>query len=159
MALIKCPECKKKISDQCGVCPHCGFPVGNINKNENVVGKAAKETNTVPENKKPIYKKILGYVLYPILMFISFLSDSVFGVILGSLLAIAAVFAILIGIIYVFGLIFESSPVLAICIMLVGTNIVSFCASFIWKNRKPWYFPLTLFLTICFSLMLSAAFL
>ena len=27
MALIKCPECKKKISDQCGKCPNCGYPI------------------------------------------------------------------------------------------------------------------------------------
>ena len=25
MALIKCPECKKKISDTCKTCPHCGY--------------------------------------------------------------------------------------------------------------------------------------
>lgn len=27
MALIKCPECKKKVSDQCGCCPNCGYPI------------------------------------------------------------------------------------------------------------------------------------
>ena len=27
MALIKCPECKKKISDQCENCPNCGYPI------------------------------------------------------------------------------------------------------------------------------------
>jgi len=26
MALIRCPECKKKVSDQCEVCPKCGYP-------------------------------------------------------------------------------------------------------------------------------------
>jgi hypothetical protein len=25
MALIDCPECKKQISDQAPVCPHCGY--------------------------------------------------------------------------------------------------------------------------------------
>ena len=25
MALIRCPECKKKISDTCKTCPHCGY--------------------------------------------------------------------------------------------------------------------------------------
>lgn len=28
MALIKCPECTGKASDQAGSCPHCGYPVG-----------------------------------------------------------------------------------------------------------------------------------
>lgn len=27
MSLIKCPECKKEISDQAITCPHCGFPI------------------------------------------------------------------------------------------------------------------------------------
>ena len=27
MALIKCPECGKKISDACDSCPHCGYPM------------------------------------------------------------------------------------------------------------------------------------
>jgi DNA-directed RNA polymerase subunit RPC12/RpoP len=27
MALIKCPECGKEISDKAGKCPHCGYPI------------------------------------------------------------------------------------------------------------------------------------
>lgn len=27
MALIKCPECKKKISDEAYACIHCGYPL------------------------------------------------------------------------------------------------------------------------------------
>ena len=27
MALIKCPECGKEISDRCISCPNCGFPL------------------------------------------------------------------------------------------------------------------------------------
>ncbi len=27
MALIKCPECGKEISDQASKCPSCGYPV------------------------------------------------------------------------------------------------------------------------------------
>ena len=30
MALIKCPECGKEISDQAANCPNCGFPVNNV---------------------------------------------------------------------------------------------------------------------------------
>ena len=33
MALIKCPECKKKISDQCDECPRCGYPVKHDSQN------------------------------------------------------------------------------------------------------------------------------
>ena len=31
MALIKCGECKKEISDKAEVCPNCGCPVGEKN--------------------------------------------------------------------------------------------------------------------------------
>lgn len=29
MAMIKCPECGKEISDQAASCPNCGTPIGN----------------------------------------------------------------------------------------------------------------------------------
>lgn len=29
MALIKCPECGKQISDRAASCPNCGCPIGN----------------------------------------------------------------------------------------------------------------------------------
>ena len=34
MALIKCPECGKEISDTCESCVHCGYKLkkGNVNK-------------------------------------------------------------------------------------------------------------------------------
>lgn len=28
MALIKCPECEREISDKAASCPHCGMPIG-----------------------------------------------------------------------------------------------------------------------------------
>ena len=27
MALVKCPECNKEVSDQAHNCPHCGYPL------------------------------------------------------------------------------------------------------------------------------------
>lgn len=29
MALIKCPECSKEISDKCDICINCGYPIKN----------------------------------------------------------------------------------------------------------------------------------
>ena len=29
MALIKCPECGKEISDKASVCPNCGTPIAD----------------------------------------------------------------------------------------------------------------------------------
>lgn len=62
MALIKCPECKKKVSDQCSMCPHCGYPISEmikqeatkIDKNEEVV-----QEEKIVKERKPINKKIL----------------------------------------------------------------------------------------------------
>ena len=30
MALLNCPECKERVSDQAEACPHCGFPLLKI---------------------------------------------------------------------------------------------------------------------------------
>lgn len=34
MALIKCPECGKEISDKAAACIHCGFPLSQLEKEE-----------------------------------------------------------------------------------------------------------------------------
>lgn len=34
MALIKCPECGKEISDKAAACPNCGCPASEFNKTE-----------------------------------------------------------------------------------------------------------------------------
>lgn len=51
MALIKCKECGKEISDKADKCPHCGCPVSySIEKqDENIV----TNTNIVQEERKP----------------------------------------------------------------------------------------------------------
>ena len=33
MALIRCPECNKEISDKADACPHCGFPITSPKNN------------------------------------------------------------------------------------------------------------------------------
>ena len=30
MALIKCPECGREVSDRAGVCPNCAFPLNSL---------------------------------------------------------------------------------------------------------------------------------
>lgn len=34
MSLIKCPECGNEISEKATVCPNCGFPISNVNKEQ-----------------------------------------------------------------------------------------------------------------------------
>lgn len=36
MALIKCPECGKEISDKASVCPNCGCPIAEMTPNGTV---------------------------------------------------------------------------------------------------------------------------
>ena len=69
MALIKCPECKKKISDQCSNCPHCGYPIQSDTQLQNL-DNVEQPNNT---NKKPFYKKawvwiVAGVVLAAIIV-------------------------------------------------------------------------------------------
>lgn len=43
MALIKCPECKKKISNQCEKCPKCGYPIENNIQSEFLENKNTED--------------------------------------------------------------------------------------------------------------------
>ena len=62
MALIKCPECGKEISDKAGKCPHCGYPIEGIENNveketdKQEVLEGNKET---PKKKKTLNKKVI----------------------------------------------------------------------------------------------------
>ena len=42
MALIKCPECGKQMSDMAGSCPHCGY-TKKVNQNNS---KKSKPNNS-----------------------------------------------------------------------------------------------------------------
>ncbi len=67
MAVIKCPECKKKISNQCGNCPNCGFPIKiNVEKDEvtsshtPIVGEVVgKKKRKIKQFIKPANQKLL----------------------------------------------------------------------------------------------------
>ena len=48
MALIKCPECGKEISDRASTCPNCGCPVKADVSN---VDNSAKNTNNTDANQ------------------------------------------------------------------------------------------------------------
>ncbi|MBQ6257295.1 MAG: zinc ribbon domain-containing protein [Clostridia bacterium] len=39
MALINCPECGKKVSDQAVACPDCGYPIAKANTKGTVLIK------------------------------------------------------------------------------------------------------------------------
>ena len=45
MALIKCPECGKEISDRAPLCVNCGCPIQSQNVESKLIIKALKHTN------------------------------------------------------------------------------------------------------------------
>lgn len=60
MALIKCPECKKKISDQCTNCPNCGYPLDKIcEADENQTTDIANSNEETTKIKKSFEIKAL----------------------------------------------------------------------------------------------------
>ncbi len=56
MALIKCPECKKKISDTVEKCPHCGYASKDVDKE-------IIQTKEFKIDKKKIKYIIIGIIL------------------------------------------------------------------------------------------------
>ncbi len=57
MALIKCPECGKEISDRAARCPKCGIPMEKIlfllQQSENdTVSKVTEDNNTQVQQEK-----------------------------------------------------------------------------------------------------------
>ena len=47
MALIKCPECGKEISDKAKTCPNCGCPIKKITGTENEILEQTEENNSM----------------------------------------------------------------------------------------------------------------
>lgn len=71
MALIKCPECGKEVSDIAKYCPECGNPVGTgagHNSSGNLAGGYAV---TIKKSKKSLFVAI-GVVIIIILIFLFF---------------------------------------------------------------------------------------
>jgi len=67
MALIKCPECNKEISDKVTACPHCGCPIVSLtmpsNDNSNL------DSDILLLTKKPKKSPIWLYIVLPVLVF------------------------------------------------------------------------------------------
>lgn len=68
MALIKCPECKKKVSEKCGKCPHCGYPIEiKVELSDNNIEINEKNSKA----PKPINQKILIAIISAIIVFVA----------------------------------------------------------------------------------------
>lgn len=65
MALIKCPECGKEISDMANSCPHCGRPIV-------IAQSTTQKTNSSSKNATRKKKKGHGCLVFVIVFFILF---------------------------------------------------------------------------------------
>ena len=73
MALIKCPECKKKISDQCANCPQCGYPINKKTQDEEIENS---EFNI--STKKPFYKRVWIWIIAGVILVVLLLGGILF---------------------------------------------------------------------------------
>lgn len=56
MALIKCPECGREVSDKASACPNCGYPISKSIENNNVIVRIKLETTPGVINQKVTIK-------------------------------------------------------------------------------------------------------
>lgn len=72
MALIKCVECGKEISDRAKVCPHCGCPIEFSTNNFNSVVGVLDETNNTKSLTQKKKKLCIGlFVVFGIVVIIA----------------------------------------------------------------------------------------
>lgn len=71
MALIKCPECEKEISNKATACPHCGCPVRSEGSQQSAISTPTTSAQVLKQKKK---HGCLTFII--ILIFISFVVGS-----------------------------------------------------------------------------------
>ncbi len=62
MALIKCPECGKMVSDSAHTCPQCGFPIKSVTND--VVKIKIDSDPQVPGSMVRIFNTVTGELLH-----------------------------------------------------------------------------------------------
>ena len=73
MALIKCPECKKKISDQCERCPNCGYPISALGAKEDI---CRNKTNVI--NNPSFFKRAWFWLSIALIVFVAVVFAMIF---------------------------------------------------------------------------------
>ncbi|MFW6129686.1 MAG: hypothetical protein ACOC56_00790 [Atribacterota bacterium] len=68
MALINCPECKRKVSDKAESCPRCGYPIIKYSKNIQEESKVKNQKVDKQEKKQNSLKKHKNQKFYEIIL-------------------------------------------------------------------------------------------
>lgn len=63
MAMIKCPECRKKISDRAKICPNCGYPISEREGRRNVEGRTFEELPSRSKRAMPLILFVVGLII------------------------------------------------------------------------------------------------
>ena len=71
MALIKCPECQKEISDKAHICPHCGYPIEEQTIEEKE-GQAIGEPILTFQERKSVASSILAVIFCEVIIGVAF---------------------------------------------------------------------------------------
>ena len=59
MSIIKCPECKRKVSDKASICPKCGFSVKDYKPTQEQIDEQKKKSK---ERKRRVKKYLIATV-------------------------------------------------------------------------------------------------
>lgn len=79
MALIKCPECGKEISDKASFCPGCGCPMEpKKEKEQNIYGRQTEKEGEVEKRKGKKYKLKLSHMIIALILIIALAITTVF---------------------------------------------------------------------------------
>ena len=109
MALIRCPECNKEVSDSASSCPHCGYPLKE-SKPTSYYGYQSRSDRLVEKEHDRKYKEMIagGIICFiGAIFFLFFLgnpavksSDEALGTVIGAIIgfAIGGIILLAIGI-------------------------------------------------------------
>jgi len=64
MALIKCPECQKEVSESAFMCPHCGVRVRWKLVADNVKMRASNTKTQINKAIKSVDREDIGYFIF-----------------------------------------------------------------------------------------------
>lgn len=158
MALIKCPECKKRISDTAIYCPRCGYVLANGSPSaQQNATKQRKESKSVREVLRYVFCfewlhsiedwsdnildriegiPIIGIFLYRLLDIVKIILLLVLSLLFVLVLCSVA-YAALIGL-------FKIHPFLAIVAFIAGLNTLAYFICYKWTPGGGALFWLTL---------------
>lgn len=158
LALIKCPECKRSISDTSIRCPFCDFVLKNeVVEEQKIVTKKCQAHQNASTNR------VLKFLRFG--WFFDFLNNidnnlsaiPLVGLALSivfKFVLLSIFFAIIVGVVgaIIAGLIYIS-PLLAIEVILVGSTIYMYFDTY--RSDKSYYFWVALALTILFPIVFA----